>query len=126
MRRRALKNLAESVTELDFRIFTILEEKDKAERELDKHRTAVDKVERDLQEQCRKLRRANDAAKGVITRMDNMLQAAKEELDTVRNIVIPGLVSANKTLTDARDAQSAVFAMQAAASIAPVGDQEVL
>ena len=105
---RVTRNAAKAVQELDYRIYKLQREKRQSDREIEKAREK-------FQKSSDSLTKAVAQATGLNKRMEIMLETTKEELENLREIVVPGLVAANHTLTAARDAQSATYAMKVAA-----------
>jgi hypothetical protein len=114
---RITRGASRAVAELDYRIYRLQREKKRSDRELEK-------VKEDFSKSSDRLTRAVSQASGLNKRLEIMLDTTKEELENLREIVVPGLVAANKTLTDARDAQSAMYAMKVAAMRVPDESQE--
>lgn len=101
---------------LDKRISRLEKEKNKSEQAIEKHRDNIDEMQSRLERELDATRQSLDDAYQNQKRLEEALRSAQEELKTANEIVIPGLVAANKTLIDRWDAESATYAMRVVAA----------
>jgi len=90
---------------LSFKIDSLRAESKQLQKRIDVRRQQIDseaKMAVDLLEESKLLQQ----------KMDFALEAAREKLKIAEEIVIPGLVSANKTFEASRDYQTATMAMR--------------
>lgn len=85
-------------------------------QELMEQQVRFDDIRKQLDLEMSNATRTLDSAKKEIKSLDEALDATREELRTARDIVIPGLVSANQVFIERWQAETAVQASRAAFS----------
>lgn len=90
--------------------------KSKSDKEIEKHQEQLDVLQIRFNEKVEETRSALNEASSINKKYKTELEAIHEELTTKIKIVIPGLIAANKTFTDAWDAQSSQYAAAQAMS----------
>lgn len=101
---------------LETRIRRLQKEKQKSDNAIEDHRYEIDRLQKKLNDQLSKTRQELDRAEGLNRRMQRVLDAAHEELKNYDEIVVPGLVAANRVLIDRWDAETRVHAMRVVAA----------
>ena len=108
--------LSKQMSFIEKRINDLQKMKTRSDNEIERHRTYLDKIEDQFTKELKKTNQALDDAVGLNKKYEIAIEAVNEDLKTVNEILIPGLVAANKTFQDTWDAQSANNAMKAAMS----------
>lgn len=108
--------LSNRMNRLDNRISRLKREKDRSDRKIELHRSRIRKIQKDMEKEIEKTKRALDQAEGVNTQLEKTLDGVREELRTANDLVIPGLVAASQTLTERWRADIAAQAIKTVAS----------
>lgn len=99
------------VNAVDRKINTVLKLKAKNDQEVAKAQKKIESLETELLEEIRKWKQLLDNQDTLNRKLSETVDALRDELSTCRDIVIPGLVAANKTFETSWDAQTAQNAL---------------
>jgi len=116
--------ISKKMSYLDKKIEKLRKSSDKANAIYNIHMNNLDKIEQKFADEFEKVQISLNNANAVNKKLEEALDSANEELKTANDILIPGLIAANKVFVDRWDAESAVLAMRLVA-IEPSKDIEL-
>lgn len=101
---------------VDAKINRVLSLSASHDQKLTKSLEKIKDLEQELLDEIEKVKYMAEQSQIVSRKLEEALDAARDELQTCRDIVIPGLVSANSTFQSAWDAQAAHNALMQVAA----------
>lgn len=106
--RRKLSSLDRTATRLSREIHQV-------NRQMVEKERVVSLLQSQIDSEVKQVRELSKRSTALNKQLESALEAARDEIKNLREIVVPGLVAANLTFQQAWDAQSARSAMQTAA-----------
>ena len=116
--------ISQKISNLDKKIEKLRKSSDVASISYLNHIESLDLYEIQFTERLERMRLSLNDAENREKKLSEALDSANEELKTANEILIPGLIAANKVFIDRWDAESAVHAMRMA-SMEPSKDSEL-
>ena len=95
---------------LDRRVSTLTKARDRSSRELENLLSSLKKDKERIDDRLRKTQKAVARSDGLNKKLEGALEAARQEVETLQKITVPGVVASSRVLIDAWDAQSAIQA----------------
>lgn len=89
-------------------------EVERSRRDLEGHIARINILQEQVREEVASARKSVEYASAINDKLEKALDGARQENEVLTDIVIPGLVAANRTFQDSWDAQSAQFNMRTA------------
>ena len=101
---------------MDEKIHRVLQLKARHDQEVAKTQKRLAALEEDMLKEMRKLRQMMDDGDAINRKLSETVDSLRDELNTCREIVIPGLVAANRTFQTSWDSQTAHNALMQVAA----------
>lgn len=108
--------VSRSMSTLTAMITRLKAEKDKSDKELQEHRQSLRSIQDAFEKTIKLERDAIARAEGLNKQLQGALDAANDALKTANEIVIPGLVAANKVFIERWSSESQIHAMRLVAA----------
>lgn len=106
--------LFRKMSSIERRIEKLQKIRSKSDNEIEKHLTSLDNINDKFIAEYEKTSTLLKEAAILNQKLEATLEATNEELKTANEILIPGLIAANKILLDRWDEESAIHAMRIA------------
>ncbi len=111
-----ISQVSRQMNYIQIRINELQKVKYKSDKEIELHQEQLNVLQDQFNSKLKETKESLAKAVALNKKYEIELEAVHEELTTKNKIVIPGLIAACKTLTDAQDAQSSNYAAMQAMS----------
>ena len=111
-----VRRVSKQISALDRRVTTLTKARKVSDRALEKSSERFDKLRDSMDKQLHKVRKELDAARGLNKQLEGALEASRQEVETLRDITVVGVVASSRVLIDRFDALSAVEAHRKAST----------
>ena len=110
---RGVRRVSTQLSALDRRVTTLTKARKVSDRALEKHSERFEKLRDSMDKQLRVVQNELLAARGLNKQLEGALEASRQEVETLRDITVVGVVASSQVLINRFDALSAVEARNA-------------